>query len=203
MQEASVLPLSMFATEIEISHSGRLCTGYFFLLSDYVYVMPPKLPDVLYQSTLKETLYGAHGVICILECGNFLRFLITTSATGADLLKYKNTKCKSAKYRIQKYKRTKIQNMAPLSASFSTLLPPRQTSYKTLLITTSATPCIHLYRLLNVCLAVGFRMPTFSKIVQDAGNCEISYTHSIEWCVDLATKYITLTAFFHRYVITF
>ena len=80
--------------------------------------MPPKLPDVLYQSTLKETLYGAHGVICILECGNFLRFLITTSATGADLVKYKNTKCKSAKYRVQKYKRTKIQNMAPLSAFF-------------------------------------------------------------------------------------
>ena len=81
--------------------------------------MPPQLPDVLYQSTLKDTLYGAHGVICILKCGNFLRFLITTSATGADLVKYKNTKCKSAKYRVQKYKRTKAQNMAPLSAFFN------------------------------------------------------------------------------------
>ena len=94
----------------------QLVYRVFFWLADYVYVMPPQLPDVLYQSTLKETLYGAHGVICILECGNFLRFLITTSATGADLVKYKNTKCKSAKYRVQKYKRTKIQNMAPLSA---------------------------------------------------------------------------------------
>ena len=68
--------------------------------------MPPQLPDVLYQSTLKETLYGAHGVICILECGNFLRFLITTSATGADLLKYK---IRNAKVQNTEYKNTREQ----------------------------------------------------------------------------------------------
>ena len=63
--------------------------------------------------------------------------------------KYEMQKCKIQSTKIQENKNSKYGSFVSF---FSTLLPPGQTSYKTLLITTSATTCIHLYRHLNVCL---------------------------------------------------
>ena len=115
--------------------------------------------------------------------------------------KYEMQKCKIQSTKIQENKNSKYGSFVSF---FSTLLPPGQTSYKTLLITTSATTCIHLYQHLNVCLVVGCRMPTFSR---GARLCKmqiiVRYLTTIERCVGLATKYITLTTFFHRSVIIF
>ena len=204
MQEASVLPLSMFATEIEISHSGSLCTGCFFFTGRLC---------ICYASSVAWCFvsinFEGNPVRCsrcnmhprMWQLPSLLNYHLCHRGRPRKIQKYEMQKCKIQSTKIQENKNSKYGSIVSF---FSTLLPPGQTSYKTLPITTSATTCIHLYGHLNVCLVVDCRMPTFSR---GARLCKmqviVRYLTTIERCVGLATKYITLTTFFHRSVIIF